>query len=622
MNLDQRRSLWELVRGMRGLYLCAIAAMAAAIGTSFLTPLIVMSAIDGIVGGGDGELSWLARRLAHASEAWGPLRALLAAALGIVAFQVLAGTFEYFHGRWSALASERLTRDLRERLHARLKRLSCTYHDRADNGDLVQRCTSDVETVRVFLSQQVVAIARAVLYVGILVPILFWLHVRMALVSLALFPLIVVFALVFFRRVKQVFEDVEKAEGRMTSVLQENLTGVRVVRAFARQEFECEKFGSANAAFRDRDYRLIRLLGSYWALSDVLCLAQLGLVIFAGAVWTVAGEMSVGELVAFYTFEGMVIWPVRHMGRVLSDTGKAIVALGRIGEIFEVPLEDAQDEVLHEDALPRVAHGNLDVEGLEHAYADGTPVLRGISFQVKAGETLALLGPPGSGKSTIAHLLMRLYDYDAGSIRLDGREIAELPRRWVRSQVAAVLQEPFLLSKTIRQNLALGRPAASHDELVHAAATAAVHESIEGFGDGYDTLVGERGVTLSGGQRQRVALARALLKHAPLLILDDSLSAVDTDTETRILGALRERRGKQTTIVVAHRLSSVRDADRILVLDAGRVVQSGSHDELLREEGPYQRLWAIQGALEDELERDLDAARSNGLETVMPGGSP
>lgn len=587
-------TLWELTRGHRARYAAAIVALAFSVALLFGVPLVSQAAVDRLTGGS----TWL--------EAWvrGTRASLLLAAFLMVGLTVAGGFCHYLRGRWAAGASEAIAEVIRNRLYAHLQRLPCSYHDRVDTGDLVQRCSSDVETVRTFLAAQVVEIGRAALLLLLVIPILLWLDVGMALVSLALFPLIIVSAVVFFRRIQALFLAMDESEGRMTTVLQENLTGIRVVRAFARQEHECHKFATANGEFRDRHNGLIRLLGVFWSVSDFLCVGQIGLVLVAGAWWTAAGRLTVGELFAFLQYEALVIWPVRHMGRVLSETGKAVVALRRLDEVLRVGEEAEPRRAVEPDEI----RGAIEVDGLTFAYGTGESALRDLSFRVMPGQTLALIGRPGAGKSTLIQLLLRLYDYEQGSIRLDGRELSTLARSFVRSRIGAVLQEPFLYSKTIRANLQVGSTSATGEEIAASASAACIHDAIEGFERGYDTMVGERGVTLSGGQRQRMAIARALLKDPAILILDDALSALDAGTERRVLEALRTRSGRRTTIVIAHRLSSVMHADRILVLERGAIVQAGTHAELSRTPGPYRRLFELQDALEEEL-LGLRAAR-------------
>lgn len=598
----------SLTRGQRLRYGASMVAMAVATVFGLAVPLVTMAVLDGLLSpqtatapgtaGAQGLSGTIAGWAARFAEHYGTRTALTWAGVAIVGLTALAGLFQYLRGRWAAMASEAVVATLRERLYGHLDRLPCTTHDRRDTGDLVQRCTSDVETLRVFLATQVVEIARAALLLLIALPILLALDGTMTAVSLALFPLIIAFAVIFFRRIKILFEEMDEAEAEMTTVLQQNLTGIRVVRAFARQDHECAKFAGAAGRFRDKNQRLIRLMADYWALSDLTCLTQVGLSLLFGAWWTARGELSLGALVAFGTTLGLVIWPVRQLGRVLADSGKAVVALSRIGEILD---EAEESDLGAAGSTPTRSVGALEIKHLDFSYRPGEPVLQDISFSLQPGETVALLGPPGAGKSTLVQLLLRLYDYESGSITLDGRELSELDRHEVRWQIASVLQEPFLYARSVSENVRLGRHDANQQELIDSTTAADVHAAILDFSEGYDTLVGERGVTLSGGQRQRVAIARALLRDAPVLILDDALSAVDIATEARILAALAERSGKRSTILVSHRLSSIVHADRILVMEAGRIVQSGNHRELVGRPGPYQRLWRIQGSLEEQL---------------------
>jgi ATP-binding cassette subfamily B protein len=603
VNLAKYQTLWALTRGQRARYGAAILAMGLSNLFLFGVPLVSKTVIDFLLGEAPNPDGIAGRMLLALAGNTTPFRVLATAAAAGFTLTALGGGLLYLRGRWAAIASEAIVRGIRDRVLGHLQHLPCSFHDRAETGDLVQRCTSDVETIRVFLAGQVVEIGRALLLLLTVLPILIALDVRMTVVSLALFPVIIAFAILFFRRVQRLFRATDEAEGKMTAVLQENLTGIRVVRAFARQEFECARFAERNREFRDRNHALIRLLGNYWALSDLLCVGQIGLLLVYGAIAVQRAEITVGTLFAFLLYENLVIWPVRHMGRLLTDTGKALVALDRLREILSTP-EETDPPVVPEGDAPRL-RGEIEVEGLTFGFGETEPVLRNVSFRVERGQTLALVGPPGAGKSTLIQLLLRLYDYEEGSIRLDGRELSTLGRKQVRAQIGVVLQEPFLYSKTLSANVRVGRPEASHEEIVESASAASVHEAIEEFEQGYETLVGERGVTLSGGQRQRVALARALLKDPPILVLDDALSAVDTQTEAGILDALRRRQGRHTTLLIAHRLSSIRHADRILVLEEGRIVQSGSHEELTRAEGPYRRLWQIQGTLEEEIEEDL-----------------
>ncbi len=605
-DITKARLLWDVTHGYRLVFLTAIVAMAVGYLFMFGVPLAARFALDAIAGGDSyAAPAWIQQLTDAVTPGTNPglFEYLLLAALATVVLTAIAGGFLYVRGRCSAIASEGIVRRLRDRIYAHLEHLPSSYHDKADTGDLLQRCSSDMETVRVFLAGQVIEISRAVIMLIVVLPILFWLDSGMAWLSLAVMPVLLVFAIVFFQRVKALFLVVDESEAEMTTVLQENLTGIRVVRAFARQAFEIEKFGERNADFRDKNQKLISLLGVYYGISDLLCLGQIGLLLIVGAMWVTDGSLTVGTLFAFLTYESMIIWPIRHMGRVLTDSGKAIVSMGRIAEILGEPME-SQNDMTPSESLK----GAVTFEALHFEFDKDRPVLSDVSFRLAPGETLAILGPPGAGKSTITQLLLRLYDYERGSIRLDEHELGALSRKFVRSQISIVLQEPFLYSASIAANLLVGRADATHEDVLAATRAACIHDSITRFPRGYDAQVGERGVTLSGGQRQRIALARALLKQPPVLILDDALSAVDTDTEAQILAALKDARNKQTTIIVAHRLSTVMHADKIVVLHEGHIVQEGNHTTLSAENGIYRNLCQIQGAIQDQIESDVQEA--------------
>jgi ATP-binding cassette subfamily B protein len=601
------KTLWGLMEGQRCRYAGALAAMLCGVGMLYVTPLITRAAIDGVITAHPAStLSAPARFLADHREKWGiELTLSLAGVLAVVVTAASAG-FMSVQGRLSGIASETIARRLRDRLARHLQHVPMSWHDKVQTGDIVQRCTSDVDTVRLFYREQVIQIAQACTRIVIGFPILLWLDWKMGLSATALMPVIILFAVIFFRRVQGSFKKAEEAEGIMTATLQENLTGIRVVRAFARQEFEIDRFTRKNADYRDRNWRLYKILAVYWSTSDLMCLVQFAAIVSIGAWRASRGTMTIGTMIAFVSYAQMFIWPIREVGRVLTELGKTLVAVGRIKEVLDVPEETIPSNVIQ--GPPRV-HGDIELSHVSFKHGEKW-VLNDVSLSIPAGKTVALLGPSGSGKTTLVNLLLRLYDCDRGTITLDGIDLKSLDRKYVRSQFGVVLQEPFLYSKTLRENIKLGRHAAADEEMIIASKTAAIHESIESFDAKYDTLIGERGVTLSGGQRQRAAIARALLKDAPIVILDDALSAVDTHTEISILDEIRRQSGRHTMLIIAHRLSTLMHADQIAVLEKGRIVQLGTHDQLVAHEGLYRRLWQIQGVLAEDLRMEM-APESN-----------
>ncbi len=597
------KTLWNLMRGHRLRYASALAALVCGVGLLYITPLITRGAIDGLIDAHPtAALSSIARFFAHRKQTWGLQWSLVAAASALLLVTICSAAMMNLQGRWSAVASETIVRGLRDRLYAHLQHVPVGWHDKVQTGDIVQRCTSDVDTVRLFYREQVIDIWRTCTRIAIGFPLLLWVDWKMALIATAFMPFIVGFAIIFFGRVQGSFKKADEAEGFMTAALQENLTGIRVVRAFARQDFEIERFTKKNADYTNRQWQLFKIMAVYWSTSDCMCFLQFATIVFAGAWRASIGSMTIGTMIAFISYAQMFIWPIREVGRTLTELGKTLVAITRIREILD---EAEESSPAHPVRAGERLRGDIELRHVGFKHGEKW-VLKDISLNIPAGTSLALLGPSGSGKTTLVNLLLRIYDHQHGSITIDGIDLKSMDRKYARGQFGVVLQEPFLYSKTLRQNIKLSRHMAEDDEMYLAARAAAIHESIESFDQKYDTLIGERGVTLSGGQRQRAAIARALLKKAPILILDDALSAVDTSTELAILEHIRHQRGTHTMIIIAHRLSTLMHADQIAVIDKGRVVQLGSHDQLVEQDGLYRRLWQIQGALADDLRSELN----------------
>ncbi len=596
---DKLRALWRILGGNRLLYSASIGAMAIATLFSFAGPLVIRATIDSIIGSKPlAAPAWVIALVARVGGTSDLARNLWICGLALLALTIANGTFLYLRGRWSAVASENTARRLRDRLYDHLQRLPYDYHVTAETGDLIQRCTSDLETIRRFLATQAVEVGRGIFMVSLAAAIMFSLDVKLAAVSMAAIPIVFSFAVLFFLRIRRAFKLSDESEGRLSTTLQENLTGMRVVRAFARQQHEVDKFEERNSEFRDLTFRLIKLLAVYWASSDLICLFQIGTVLVLGGYLAAEGVISLGTMVVFFTYIGRLLWPVRQMGRILTEMGKTSVSVDRINAILAIPEEK-------DDGERRTPHvkGKVRFRNVSFSYDGNTPVLENISFIAEPGETIAILGPTGSGKSSMMHLLPRLYDYGAGSIEIDGIDIRDIDLWWIREQVGIVLQEPFLFNKTLRQNIALANETAADEQVHDAVRMSALHDVISTFEKGFETPVGEGGVTLSGGQKQRVAIARALLKDPPILIFDDSLSAVDSETDSHIRTALAARRRRATTFIVSHRVTTLADADKILVIERGRLVQEGTHEQLLEEAGLYRRIWEIQSALETEFGR-------------------
>lgn len=499
-----------------------------------------------------------------------------------------------------AYAGEGISKNIRDDLYEHLALVPFDYHKHVSTGDLVQRCTSDVDTVRRFIQNELLEIIRTVLMVISATVIMLRIDPKLTLWSVILMPLLTASSFIYFKAVTNSFEKADEAEGRLSAALQENLSGVRVVRAFGQQKRELENFTEKNADFRKKNLRVNDLMAYYWAASDSFGYMQILLSLCVGVYFTIKGRISVGEMLVFTSYTAMLTWPVRQLGRILADLGKASVSLGRIDEIMSVPVEAEPGLALK----PEIT-GNIEFKNVGFRYEDSTePVLQGVSFTAKKGETVAILGSTGSGKSTLVQLLQRLYTVTEGEILIDGVNINDIEHSHLRRSIGIVLQEPFLYSRSIIDNIRIVDPSAPDERVYDAARVAAIHDVVSGFEKGYETIVGERGVTLSGGQKQRVAIARMLMQDAPIIILDDSMSAVDTETDAAIREALSGRRDSCTTFIISHRITTLATADKIIVLEHGRLVQQGTHEELIEVDGLYRRIARIQNMLEDELNHE------------------
>lgn len=562
------------------------------VGLTLVSPLLFRFLIDNVVHGLPLKDAWL---IAY-SNLFGGVdtirQNLWLGALMIIAVNLVVLTLMFFRGKWNADISETFVEKLRNDLYRHLLRWPYHTHVNAKTGDLIQRCTSDVDTIRRFLAGQYSELIYASAMALIATVILFSIDVRLAWIAIAVLPIIILFAFIFFVNMQKVFLSSDEAEGVLSSTLQENLAGVRVVKAFNREVHELEKYDAKNKHYRDITFKLIEYLALYWSLSDTIILIQIFVVVIAGIFEAQAGALSVGEFYVFVAYESMILWPIRNIGRILSDMGKMLVSIRRLNEILLTP-----QEPLEEGEVADI-RGDIVFDHVHFRYADATTdILSDVSFTVKKGETVAILGPTGSGKSSLVHLLLRLYDPTGGTITLGGHDLKTLQRASLRKQVGIVLQEPFLFSKTIYENIRLANREAKESEVMQAAKIASVHRVINEFDQGYKTLVGEKGVTLSGGQKQRIAIARTIVNQAPILIFDDSLSAVDTETDAAIRRGLKTLAQGVTTLIITHRVATAQEADKIIVLQDGKITQQGTHEELSHSEGLYRRIVEIQNAM-------------------------
>ena len=591
-----RKLLWD----NKWLFLAALICTVFTVVIEFVTPIVLAETLDYYLQGKPSRMpafvnAWvdgLGGRDFMAANLW-------IVGLVLVGLNLLSGAVSFGKGRAQSVAGENVSLTLRERLYRHIQALPFSYHVKAETGDLVQRCTSDVETVRRFLSMQLMQVVNAVMMIGFALFYLLRENTRLTLISMIMVPALFLFAWLFFKWVIKNFRLSDEAEGKMSAVLQENLTGVRVVRAFGQQEYEVEKFERTNSDLRKKNQKLCNLLAVYWATSDGLSMIQSMLTLIFCVFAAIRGEITIGALTIFTSYVWKLLWPIRQLGRILSDAGKSTVSMERIQEILNVPEEPAEPE-----ALRPSLKGDIVFDHVTFGYGEGRDVLKDLSMTIPAGKTVAILGATGSGKSSLVHLIQRLFEPQQGEIRIGGVPLQKIDRQYLRSRVGLVLQEPFLYSKTLKENVGIALRNATDEAIDQAVTDAAAKAFIQESDKGFETLVGERGVTLSGGQKQRIAIARTLMKENDVLIFDDSLSAVDTETDALIRAALKRRSQNTTTIIISHRVVTLAQADLIFVLEDGHITEQGTHEQLIHAGGLYSKIFNIQSSLEEEFEEE------------------
>ena len=584
--------LWRMMTDFRLPYIAATAALAVSATAKTFTYLLLGYFADEV----------LTQQIFVA----GTLNQTLALiGLGFVGLAAVEGTFSYLSGRLAAYTAEGITRRLRDFLFDHIQRLSFSYHSQTPTGDLIERVTSDVDALRRFFSEQAIGMGRIILLFVINLGAILTLNRTLGLVSIIVIPFILLVSLWFFKKVTKRYEDYQAQEAILSTTLQENLTGVRVVKAFARQEYEKGKFEKDNWSKYLKGRLLLLMHSLFWPLSDVVLGFQMLFGFVFAAMMAIRGEITIGDYLAYVGLVVWLIWPIRNLGRMIVQTSTGMVSYGRLMEIVKQAREPLTEGRVQPNGPVR---GDMVFENVSFIYEDGkNKVLKDISFHIRPGQSIALLGSTGSGKTSLVNLLPRFHEYTGGRILLDGVELKDYPREYLRKQIGIVQQEPFLFSRSIRENILYGvGRSVSTEEVERAAKAAAIHDVILGFPDGYNTLVGEKGVTLSGGQKQRVTIARTLLKNPRILILDDSTSSVDMETEAEIRGALYDLMEDRTTFIIAHRIQSVMSADLILVLDKGGVIQMGTHEDLVAQnDGMYRQIYDIQTRIDEELETEI-----------------
>ena len=584
--------LWSFLEGSKRYFAMSIICAGITALADMLQPQIVRAAVDCAIGGKEGDfpdfVMDLVERVGGFAYLGQNLWIMAILVVMVAGVQVLS---QYAFRVYNAMASETLVKTMRDQLFSHIQYLPFSWHMKNKTGDIIQRCTSDIDTTKNFLSEQLTSVFRIVLLLVLSVTFMVGMHPLLTFLALLPTPVIILYSFHFHKKVHDGFLECDENEGKLSAIAQENLTGVRVVRAFGQERAEISKFQAQNDHYTALWERMAKVLSRFWSISDILSGIQVMLVVVFGAYFCVHGDLNAGEYIAFISYNSMMVWPIRQLGRMISEMSKAGVSIDRVAYIMNSPVE--QDDP---DATDAPMDGDICFEYVNFAYENSPQLLYDIHFTMKAGTTLGILGGTGSGKSTLMLLLDKLYPLEegCGRITIGGTDIRKIRTEHLRRNIGMVLQEPYLFSRTIGENIGIASPELDMEAVRSAAAAAALDDTVRSFASGYETMVGERGVTLSGGQKQRAAIARTLSRQTPILIFDDSLSAVDTETDAKIRQAISQRFGKSSVILISHRITTLSAADKIIVLDRGRIAEMGTHEQLKSAGGLYQKIYETQ----------------------------
>ena len=600
-NSPQKREnlslLRQFLKGSKRYFLVTVLAACVTALADMLQPQIIRAAVDCALGGKEGNFPAFVMDAVNAIGGFQYLgQHLWIMALAILAVAVVQVASNYTFRVYNTKASETLVKSMRDQLFSHIQHLPFSWHMKNRTGDIIQRCTSDIETTKNFLSGQLTSVFRVVILLILSMFFMVSMHGTLTMIALIPMPLIIWYSMHFHKQIHDGYTQCDENEGKLSAMAQENLTGVRVVRAFGQERSEMEKFTKQNDYYTSLWIRMAKIMSRFWSISDIFSGIQVMLVVSFGAYFCIRGSLTEGEYIAFISYNSMLVWPIRELGRMISEMSKAGVSIDRVAYIMHAPVESDDP-----DAVDAPMDGDICFEHVRFAYENAPELLHDIHFTMEAGTTLGILGGTGSGKSTLMMLLDKLYllDENSGRITIGGRDIRKIKTGHLRKNIGMVLQEPFLFSRTIAENIGIASPEMDLNAIRAAAEAAALDETITSFAQGYETMVGERGVTLSGGQKQRAAIARMLTQETPIMIFDDSLSAVDTQTDAKIRQAITKRFGKASVILISHRITTLSAADRIIVLDRGRIVEEGTHEELKCSGGIYQKIYETQSGSQE-----------------------